>query len=244
LLQAYTDKPLLDRYQHLMTYWGAVMQDDCYLIAADGWQPPTYRILETNKAGKQVDKDLVLDRHFAQEQDYLQTVEAAVEALQGELEALEEEHGGEEGIFAQFDSVTKGNVTARCKELKGLKGNIPPEEKEELAVLNQYLTLTTDLADKKKLVKTTAVALDGSLSAFYPTLTPEQIQQLIIEDKWLATLERKVHTELERLSQCLTQQVWELAERYELPLPALTTEVERLEALVQGHLEKMLGTVG
>lgn len=256
LLQTYTDQPLLDRYdvyQHLMTYWGAVMQDDCYLIAADGWQAPTYRIVETNKKGKEVDKgwtcdlvpkDLVLARYFAHDQDQLQTVEAAVEALQGELEALEEEHGGEEGIFAQFDSVTKGNVTARRKELKALKGGLSPEEQDELAVLDQFLTLTADLAEKKKLVKTTAAALDASLLAFYPTLTPEQIQQLVIEDKWLATLEREVNTELDRLSQRLTQRVRELAERYESPLPALTTEVERLEALVQGHLAKMLGTVG
>jgi type I restriction enzyme M protein len=255
LLQAYTDQPLLDRYdvyQHLMTYWGAVMQDDCYLIAAEGWQAPTYRIVETNKKGQSVDKGwacdlvpkgLVLARYFAQEQEQLQTVEAAVEALQGELEALEEEHGSEEGIFAQFDSVTKGNVAQRHKELKALKGRISPEEKEELAVLGQYLTLTADLADKKKLVKSTAAELDARLLAFYPTLTTNQIQQLVIEDKWLATLEREVNTELDRLSQRLTQRVRELAERYELPLPALTAEVERLEALVQGHLEKMLGTV-
>ncbi len=44
LLDAYTDKPLLDKYdiyQHLMNYWADVMQDDCYLIAADGWQADT-----------------------------------------------------------------------------------------------------------------------------------------------------------------------------------------------------------
>ena len=140
--------------------------------------------------------------------------------------------------------MTKGNVTPRYKELKALKGKISPEEKDELAVLNQYLTLTADLADKKKLVKSTAAALDARLLAFYPTLTTDQIQRLVIEDKWLGTLEREINTELDRLSQRLTQRVRELAERYELPLPALTTEVERLEALVQGHLEKMLGTVG
>lgn len=251
LLQAYTGQPLLDRYdvyQHLMTYWGATMQDDCYLISVDGWQAPTTRILETNKAGKQVDKGwtcdlvpkgLVLARYFAPEQEQLQGLEAAVEGLQAELEALEEEHGGEEGIFAQLDSVTKGNVSQRCKELKALKGNISPEEKEELGVLNQYLALTADLAEKKKLVKTTTADLDSQLLAFYPTLTPEQIQELVIVDKWLATLEREVHTELDRLSQRLTQRVRELAERYQSPLPTLTTEVERLEALVQGHLEKM-----
>ena len=48
LLAHYTDKPLIDKYdvyQHLMDYWSEVMQDDAYLIAADGWKAETYRII-------------------------------------------------------------------------------------------------------------------------------------------------------------------------------------------------------
>ena len=40
LLAAFRQAPLLDAYdvyQHLMDYWGESMQDDVYLIAADGW---------------------------------------------------------------------------------------------------------------------------------------------------------------------------------------------------------------
>ena len=40
LLAAFRQAPLLDAYdvyQHLMDYWAETMQDDCYLIAADGW---------------------------------------------------------------------------------------------------------------------------------------------------------------------------------------------------------------
>ena len=39
LLAHYADQPLIDAYdvyQHLMDYWAATMQDDCYLTAADG----------------------------------------------------------------------------------------------------------------------------------------------------------------------------------------------------------------
>jgi type I restriction enzyme M protein len=41
LLARFEATPLLnayDIYQHLMDYWAATMQDDCYLIAADGWR--------------------------------------------------------------------------------------------------------------------------------------------------------------------------------------------------------------
>jgi hypothetical protein len=40
LLATFKTAPLLDAYdvyQHLMDYWAETMQDDCYLIAADGW---------------------------------------------------------------------------------------------------------------------------------------------------------------------------------------------------------------
>src|SRR5947209_6036002 len=41
LLAAFKRAPLLDAYdvyQHLLDYWAETMQDDCYLIAADGWK--------------------------------------------------------------------------------------------------------------------------------------------------------------------------------------------------------------
>ncbi len=40
MLATFKTAPLVDAYgvyQHLMDYWADVMQDDCYLIAADGW---------------------------------------------------------------------------------------------------------------------------------------------------------------------------------------------------------------
>jgi type I restriction enzyme M protein len=41
LLATFRAAPLLDAYdiyQHLMDYWAETMQDDCYLIAAEGWK--------------------------------------------------------------------------------------------------------------------------------------------------------------------------------------------------------------
>ncbi len=55
LLAHYADKPLIDQYdvyQHLMDYWEETMQDDCYLISADGWKAETYRIIENKRKGE------------------------------------------------------------------------------------------------------------------------------------------------------------------------------------------------
>ena len=64
LLAAFRRAPLLDAYdiyQHLMDYWAETMQDDCYLIAADGWAAAPARIVETDKKGKRRDKGWACD---------------------------------------------------------------------------------------------------------------------------------------------------------------------------------------
>jgi type I restriction enzyme M protein len=112
LLDHYEAKPLVDEYdvyQHLMDYWGATMQDDCYLIAADGWKAEPQRIIETDKKGKEKDKgwacdlvpkELIVARYFADEQAALTELESKLESLTSRLSEIEEEHGGEEGALS------------------------------------------------------------------------------------------------------------------------------------------------
>lgn len=40
-----------------MDYWAETMQDDCYLIAADGWKAETYRVIVQDKKGKEKTRD-------------------------------------------------------------------------------------------------------------------------------------------------------------------------------------------
>ena len=160
LLAHYADKPLIDPYdiyQHLMDYWAETMQDDCYLIAADGWKAETYRVIETDKKGKEKDKGwacdlipkaLIVARYYAKEQAAIDQLAAELEGVTAKLAELEEEHGGEEGAFAELDKVNKANVAARLKEIKGDK-----EAKDEAAVLSDWLKLNTDEADLKKQLK-------------------------------------------------------------------------------------------
>jgi type I restriction enzyme M protein len=55
----------------------------------------------------------------------------------------------------------------------------------------------------------------------------------------MTSIEQSVKTEMERISQRLTQRIKELAERYETPLPKQTTDVAELENIVTAHLQKM-----
>jgi len=246
LLAHYTGKQLIDKYavfQHLMDYWAATMQDDCYLIAADGWKAETYRLVETNKKGKEVDKgwtcdlipkQLIVNRYFVAQQAAICEQEAALESVVAQMAEMEEELGGEDGAFSELDKVNKANVTARLKEIKGDK-----EAKDEAAALNAWLKLCTQEADLKKALKDAEAELDALAYAQYPKLSEADIKTLAVEDKWLAAIAAAIHGEMDRISQTLTQRVKELAERYESPLPVLTYKVADLSARVAVHLKKM-----
>ena len=67
LLATFEKAPLLDPYdiyQHLMDYWAETMQDDCYLIAGDGWvKAAQLRLLVEDKNKKAKAKpDLVVGK--------------------------------------------------------------------------------------------------------------------------------------------------------------------------------------
>ena len=246
LLAHYADKPLIDPYdiyQHLMDYWAETMQDDCYLIASDGWKAETYRVIETDKKGKEKDKGwicdlvpktLVVARYFSEEQAAIDRLVIDLDSVTARLAEMEEEHGGEDGAFPERDKVNKANVATRLKEIKGDK-----DAEDEAAALNDWLKLNNEEASLKKRLKEAEAALDTKAYAQYPKLTESEIKTLVVDDKWLATLDAAIHGEMDRVSQQFTQRVKELAERYETPMPQMVGRVAELEANVNCHLEKM-----
>lgn len=246
LLAAYAHAPLLDAYtvyQHLMDYWAQTMQDDAYLLAADGWKAEPTRIFETNKKGVRKDKGwacelvpkpLIVARWFAAEQQALDATAAALDAASSALEALEEEHGGEDMAFAGFDKVNAAQVKDRIREIGKDK-----DAADELAVLREWMQRADEVAALKKQLKALDAELDAKAFAQYPQLSVTDIQALVVDDKWLAALNAAVQGEVERVSQALTRRVKELAERYDTPLPQLAANVAELESKVAGHLAKM-----
>ena len=246
LLAHYTGKPLIDKYdvyQHLMDYWAETMQDDVYVVAADGWKAETVRVIEKDKKGKEKDKGwtcdlvpkrLIVARYFAGEQDAVTKLEAELESVAAKLAELEEEHGGEDGAFAELDKVNKATVAIRLKEIKD-----DPEAKDEAAALNRWLKLSNEEAALKKKLKEAEADLDARAYAKYPTLTEAEIKTLVVEDKWLGRIGVAIHGEMDRISQALTQRVKELAERYETPLPQMVNRLAELETKVNHHLERM-----
>jgi type I restriction enzyme M protein len=258
LLAHYDGKPLIDNYdvyQHLMDYWAATLQDDCYLIAADGWKAETTRLIETDKKGKQKDKGwscdlipkpLIVARYYAKEQAAIDRLAAELEGVSARLAELEEEHGGEEGAFSELDKVNKAEVGKRLKEItpnrrvdKRSASTNDDDTAAEAEALQAWLDLNAEESELKKRIKTLEAELDAKAYAHYPKLTEADIKRLAVDDKWLAALDSDIHGEMDRISQALTQRVKELAERYEAPLPRMADRVAGLEKKVSAHLERM-----
>lgn len=245
ILAIYTGKALMDKYdvyQHLMDYWNEVMQDDCYLISAEGWKAELTITKQTKTVTEWdcdlVPKSLVIDSYFLAEKQAIEKLEAEKEAIAAEITELEEEHNTEEGLFADVpDKVNKGNVQKRLKAIDTPK--LKTENAEEIKVLKAYLKLVENLTAHNKKIKEALADLDKKVIERYKTLTEDEIKQLVVDDKWMTILERDVKTEMERISQRLTQRIKELAERYETTLPQQTTEVASLESKVNTHLQKM-----
>lgn len=251
LLEHYEGKPLIDAYavyQHLMDYWAETMQDDCYLIAAYGWKAEPARVIEVkrNRDGKVtkevhkgwvcdlVPKALIVARYFAKEQKAIDAMAGELETVSSSITELEEEHSGEDAAFSGFDKINKAAVNERLKEIGADK-----EAADEIAVLKEWLKRNTQEAALKKHVKEAEAALDAKALAQYPKLSEAEVKSLVVDDKWLATLDDKVHGEMDRVSQALTARVKELADRYDVPLPKLSKRVSDLEVKVSAHLRKM-----
>ncbi|TVQ04815.1 MAG: type I restriction-modification system subunit M, partial [Planctomycetaceae bacterium] len=211
LLAHYQDQPLIDPYdvyQHLMDYWAATMQDDCYAIAADGWKAEPTRIVETDKKGKQKDKgwacdlvpkSLIVARYFAEDQAGIDALVAELESVSAELAAIEEEHGGEEGLLAELEKVNKANVVARLKEIRA-----DLEAQQEADLLDEWLELNSREAELKKQIKAAEAKLDAKAYAQYAQLSEADVKTLVVDDKWMKAIDTDIHGEMDRISQQLT----------------------------------------
>jgi type I restriction enzyme M protein len=166
LLAHYAGKSLIDPYdiyQHLMDYWAETMQDDCYLIAADGWKADTTRILVKDKKGKERDrgwtcdlipKTLIVARYLANEQVGIDQLAAELEDLTAKTTELEGEHGGDEGILCTVANKTDA-LAARNEALEAVWSGLDPggyaEFREAIALREANALRVAELRDDSRL---------------------------------------------------------------------------------------------
>lgn len=246
-----------DVYEQLLTYWNETMQDDAYLIAADGWKAELYTPQPAAKKDKEGNLKKVKEKKAATPEDVvcdLLPVSVVIDACFGEMKALilaaeekiaegetalnelleeEAENFLDSSNFAN-DTINDGNVKKRIRDLKS-----NPDAKAEIKVLEKYLAIKEDIADGKRVQKALKYELLEMLVKKYDTLTEAETKQLVVENKWMASLAALLESEMQQISQNLTTRVSELAERYAQTLSAIDADIVDLEDKVKKHLALM-----
>ncbi len=122
--------------------------------------------------------------------------------------------------------MTQAKVRARLKELAD-----DPEGRKECGVLEVCLILMKSLAAAKRTAKAAQTKLDAKVLKRYANLTAAEIAELVVDDKWMASVEGAVRREVDR--------VGVLDGRYAKALPELMRQVEEYDGRVEGHLKRM-----
>ena len=232
-----------DLYQHLMTYWSETMQDDVYIIAADGWKVEI-NILK-NKKGKEtgwdcdlIPKNIVISKYFSKEQKEIERLQLELENVSNQMQTIDEENSGEDDLFSDARTyagkISKKEISKRIKDIKN-----DPDFTDELKALTDFLELLNKEKDLKDKINSFEIELDKKILVKYKDLNEDEIKTLVVEDKWILSLHDSVKSEMERISQKLAGRIKELAERYEDTLRKLSLDVEELTRRVDNHLEKM-----
>ena len=232
------------------------MQDDVYLVVTEGWAEAARPRVLVPVRGKGTAESadltvkrrkykmdllppgLVVARYFATERAEVDRLRAEQETVARELDEFVKEYSGEDGLLegATTDAgkVTQAAVRARLKVVVG-----DPEGWEERDVLEVCLELMKALAAAKRGSKAARTALDSKTLARYETLTVAEVAEIVVDDKWVASVERAIGQQVERLAGGLVDRVSVLTERYADALPGLERRVEDYGAKVSEHLRRM-----
>jgi type I restriction enzyme M protein len=203
--------------------------------------------------GRVIPKKIIINSYFNKEQKVIEILESESEEYISQLEEIEEEHGGEDGLLEEVmnekGKIKRNNVIERIRELVKAKpleytliaadASVGVKEEDEESILRKYLEILDKEIWVNKKIKETRSELEKKILEKYKVLTEEEVKVLVVDDKWMSVIYNDVQSELQRISQRLSQRIKELAERYESPLPQLNDEIKLLEKKVNSHLSKM-----
>lgn len=155
------------------------------------------------------------DRVLKDTLDYIVEVGVVEKAIKQQVEKLQDEY------------------------LKRLKNKADTETLKDLSILQSYIELCDKESALKKKVKELDAVIDKKAYDQYPKLKEVDVKELVVESKWMASLDKEIQGEIDRVSQQLAIRIKELAERYETALPELVKIASSFESKVSKYLEKM-----
>ena len=238
-------------YDVLLNYWADVMQDDCYMIANDGWTYPEVKALKSGKGDKKkaimydeivcdlVPVSIVLAEYFSAETTKIAKLSFSIESLQQELSYLVESNTD---VFRfNYDDEDDKPVNVKIADVKKAIKDAKTDgtTKEYLAILKLWESTYTKKEGYVSQWKQKRTELTEEVVAKYAALTEDEIKMLVVERKWLASVVGGCEALMQNVTHHITSDVTSLAERYEVTLGATEGKVNDLEQEVLRSLKEM-----
>ena len=233
-------------YDILMNYWNDCMQDDCYIIKADGWKAEYVNTKKKPATVGDIECDLlpvsiVVNEFYASEKSAISTKEAEVTEKESEKESAEE------NILAIEDLEDLAYIINEEDEEKVLKSDAELKKlskdssvsADNKKLMTSYLSIKDSLKKRKTELKALNLQLLENVKAKYESLKEDETKKLVIEKKWFATLAENMITELQNVVQKIVTEVTDLQERYECTLDELETSCNTLSKKVAGYLKEL-----
>ncbi|MBM0144220.1 type I restriction-modification system subunit M [Segatella copri] len=236
-----------DAYEQLMNYWAETMQDDVYMIMADGWKLNLRPKQKEDKKEKKMvpvvvktwndlESDLlpveyIVNRFCKSELEACDELSASIAFMENEVTSLVEEN---DDVFDtknfEKEKVNLASVKKRAKVTKG----------EEQARLIEWIELQNSIKAEKAKLKEANDKLLCRVKEEYDLLAQNEMKvKNLVKEKWVNAISTRIESELSRSIEQLKSQLSAISERYDQTLPSIDKEVEDYESRVNAHLAQM-----
>ena len=236
-----------DAYEQLMNYWAETMQDDVYMIMADGWKLNLRPKQKEDKKEKKMvpvvvktwndlESDLlpveyIVNRFCKSELEACDELSASIAFMENEVTSLVEEN---DDVFDtknfEKEKINLASVKKRAKVTKG-------EEQEHL---REWIELQNSIKAEKAKLKEANDKLLSRVKEEYELLAQNEMRvKNLVKEKWVNAISTRIESELSRSIEQLKSQLSAISERYDQTLPSIDKEVEDYESRVNAHLAQM-----
>lgn len=236
-----------DAYEQLMNYWAETMQDDVYMIMADGWKLNLRPKLKEDKKEKEMvpvvvktwndlESDLlpveyIVNRFCKSELEACDELSASIAFMENEVTSLVEEN---DDVFDtknfEKEKVNLASVKKRAKVTKG----------EEQARLIEWIEWQNSIKAEKAKLKEANDKLLSRVKEEYDLLAQNEMKvKNLVKEKWVNAISTRIESELSRSIEQLKSQLSAISDRYDQTLPSIDKEVEDYESRVNAHLAQM-----
>lgn len=236
-----------DAYEQLMNYWAETMQDDVYMIMADGWKLNLRPKQKEDKKEKKMvpvvvktwndlESDLlpveyIVNRFCKSELEACDELSASIAFMENEVISLVEEN---DDVFDtknfEKEKINLASVKKRAKVTKG-------EEQEHLM---EWIELQNSIKAEKAKLKEANDKLLSRVKEEYELLAQNEMRvKNLVKEKWVNAISTRIESELSRSIEQLKSQLSAISDRYDQTLPSIDKEVEDYESRVNAHLAQM-----